>query len=514
MSASREKKKRQEFLASGGVDPKAARAAEQKAADKKAKTLYISLAVIFVAITVFMLVFNSGILQRGKTAVTIDGTDYSVVETSFYYNTSYQNLLQNMGGDANAAYFGLDTSKPLKDQTANTAMLGLDTEISWDKYFKDQAVNSMKFIHATLAKAEAEGLTLDEAELSALDTNIQAIKDQAAANGYSYKAYLSAVFGAGMTPAIYEQLVKDNLLANKYATNYTDSLTFSDDEVKAYYEENKKNYDLVDGGYIIVDGAPETKTEEDGDEVAPTHDEIAASMAAAEEVAEDILAAYKKGNTDLKALAEEFSAYSHYSSEEITFIAGITGDWFFDEARKDGDTAILEDINENRYYVAVFNSRKQDTALDYNVRHILLDDSSVEAEGDAEVTDEMVAAKAQEILDSWDGTEEGFAALAEEFSTDDGSKSNGGLYENVNKGEMVTAFNNWCYEDGRKSGDTGIVASSYGQHIMYFVGYGTTEHWYDSCRNVLASEATTVWQDELLESTTAEIQSGMDSVGR
>jgi len=237
-------------------------------------------------------------------------------------------------------------------------------------------------------------------------------------------------------------------------------------------------------------------------------------MAAAEEVAEDILAAYKKGNTDLKALAEEFSAYSHYSSEEITFIAGITGDWFFDEARKDGDTAILEDINENRYYVAVFNSRKQDTALDYNVRHILLDDSSVEAEGDAEVTDEMVAAKAQEILDSWDGTEEGFAALAEEFSTDDGSKSNGGLYENVNKGEMVTAFNNWCYEDGRKSGDTGIVASSYGQHIMYFVGYGTTEHWYDSCRNVLASEATTVWHDELLESTTAEIQSGVDSVGR
>jgi len=212
MSASREKKKRQEFLASGGVDPKAARAAEQKAADKKAKTLYISLAVIFVAITVFMLVFNSGILQRGKTAVTIDGTDYSVVETSFYYNTSYQNLLQNMGGDANAAYFGLDTSKPLKDQTANTAMLGLDTEISWDKYFKDQAVNSMKFIHATLAKAEAEGLTLDEAELSALDTNIQAIKDQAAANGYSYKAYLSAVFGAGMTPAIYEQLVKDKNL--------------------------------------------------------------------------------------------------------------------------------------------------------------------------------------------------------------------------------------------------------------------------------------------------------------
>ena len=40
MSASREKKKRQEYFAGGGVDAKAARAAEQKAAEKKAKILY------------------------------------------------------------------------------------------------------------------------------------------------------------------------------------------------------------------------------------------------------------------------------------------------------------------------------------------------------------------------------------------------------------------------------------------------------------------------------------------
>ena len=128
----------------------------------------------------------------------------------------------------------------------------------------------------------------------------------------------------------------------------------------------------------------------------------------------------------------------------------------------------------------------------------------------------MIAAKAQEILDSWDGTEDGFAALANEYSQDDGSNTNGGLYEDVAKGTMVTNFNNWCYEDGRKAGDTGIVSSTYGQHIMYFVGYSddhTLDAWYYNCNNKMISDAYSEWQTEMTASVTAEVQSGMNSVG-
>ena len=35
---------------------------------------------------------------------------------------------------------------------------------------------------------------------------------------------------------------------------------------------------------------------------------------------------------------------------------------------------------------------------------------------------------------------------------------------------MVTEFNDWCYDAARKSGDTSIVQTQYGYHIMYFVG--------------------------------------------
>ena len=37
---------------------------------------------------------------------------------------------------------------------------------------------------------------------------------------------------------------------------------------------------------------------------------------------------------------------------------------------------------------------------------------------------------------------------------------------------MVEAFNDWLFDPKRKPGDSGIVQTNYGFHIMYFVGDG------------------------------------------
>ncbi len=113
-----------------------------------------------------------------------------------------------------------------------------------------------------------------------------------------------------------------------------------------------------------------------------------------------------------------------------------------------------------------------------NVRHILIcpegaDSSTVSTE---EFSDEAWAAaeqEAQELLDGFlagEQTEDAFAALANEHSQDPGSNQNGGLYEGVKEGEMVQAFNDWCFDADRQVGDTGIVKTNYGYHIMYFSG--------------------------------------------
>lgn len=79
---------------------------------------------------------------------------------------------------------------------------------------------------------------------------------------------------------------------------------------------------------------------------------------------------------------------------------------------------------------------------------------------------------AQAVYDAWlagEKTQDSFAQLAQKHSAD-GSAADGGLYENVSKGQMVEEFDSWIFDENRKSGDHGIVKTVYGYHIMYFVG--------------------------------------------
>ena len=125
-------------------------------------------------------------------------------------------------------------------------------------------------------------------------------------------------------------------------------------------------------------------------------------------------------------------------------------------------------------YIAAGVSRDQKLV---DVRHILLvpEGGTMDETGTTVYTDEAWAAceaEAQAILEEWkqgEATEESFAQLANTHSTDPGSNTNGGLYEQVYEGQMVPPFEEWCFDESRVTGDTGLVKTSYGWHIMYYV---------------------------------------------
>ncbi len=512
MSASREKKKRQELTASGTVDPKAAKAAEEKAAARKTNILYGTLGIIFVVVAVFLVVYNSSFLTRSRTAVTIDGEKYSVAETSYYYGQAFQSFLSSDEGYMMAMYGMIDTSTALSAQTC-----AYDSTITWADYFKDQGVQSMCFIHAAAKAAADEGVTLEDAEMETFNANVDAMKNQAQSSGVSYSDYVKNVYGPNVTTAVYESCMKDQILASKYATQYQDSLEYTEEEIQAYYEENQNTYDVVDGGFISISATPEAKTDADGNAVDPTEEETAAALEAAKETAQEILDAYAEGES-LEDLAEEHDA-AYTGGEELRYSSSVTYEWLFDAERKAGDTATLENDGSTYVYAVVFNGRERIEYPNYDVRHILVTADNVEAPEDTaaeaestegeeteepEVDDAQIEAKAQEILDSWDGTEDGFAELAKEYSQD-GNAEDGGIYEDVYWGQMVSEFQDWCYEDGRKPGDTGIVQTSYGYHIMYFVGYSDETYWHYACENSLKNTAFNDWYDGMVESVTAEI---------
>ena len=158
------------------------------------------------------------------------------------------------------------------------------------------------------------------------------------------------------------------------------------------------------------------------------------------------------------------------------------------------------------YYDANAETFEESRVLKVNnvsVRHILIEPESAD-ETSTDYTDEEWAAaeaKANEVLTLWqqNPTEDYFAELANEKSADPGSNTNGGLYEDFPSNQMVAEFSEWCFDQSRQPGDTGIVKTSYGYHIMYFVGQTETKAWMDSVREQMISEQMTAFIDEQCE---------------
>lgn len=139
------------------------------------------------------------------------------------------------------------------------------------------------------------------------------------------------------------------------------------------------------------------------------------------------------------------------------------------------------------YYLAneaeyIENGTGKDSGDYVDVRHILVmpEGGTTDENGTTTYSDdewEACRVKAQEILDMWlagEATEDSFAELANEY-TQDGNDSNydgvpdGGLYTNVPTGYMVEPFENWIFDESRVYGDSGLVQTEYGWHVMYFV---------------------------------------------
>ena len=100
-----------------------------------------------------------------------------------------------------------------------------------------------------------------------------------------------------------------------------------------------------------------------------------------------------------------------------------------------------------------------------------------------------------------------FAALVKEKTDDSGSKSTGGLYEDISAGSnYVENFRNWAIDDTRKAGDTGIVDTEYGYHIMYYVGDGDISYRDAMITNDMLAEDMQEWFKEIMEDVSAELK--------
>ena len=520
MSASNEKKTRQDLSGTNWSDPKTAREAQQRKAEKRSNVVYAAIAAAFVIVAVVSLTWKSQIIQKKATAVTIGGEKYTAAEVNYYFQQTYQNFLSQ--NSYFISYLGLDTSKDLREQSYPA---GEDGE-TWFDYFLDQTFQQMISVKALNDSAAADGFVWTDELQSQLDSSLQSLKDSVSSSGYytSFTQYLTTNYGGLMTEKVFTQQVKATMLAQAYASAYSDSLTYSESDLAGAYEADPNTYDKVSYECISVSGSVPT-TDADGNTVEVTDEMKADAMAEAKAAADELYAAFQNGQS-LKALSESSEDGSYTSSDGASYSTGALGTWLFDSTRRSGDSAVLEDTTGSTYYVVSFGNRFRDEYNTVDVRHILLkiDDSALDTsaetyDADLQALKDETLAKAEDLLAQWksgDATEESFAALANETSEDGGSNTTGGLYKQFPKGQMVAEFNDWCFDPARKSGDTGIVygeSSSYkGYHIMYFAGTDLP-YWQVQVTNSLKNNDVSAWYAEKTADYTAEQQSGIRYVG-
>lgn len=539
MSASNKKKLRKEEQAATLTERQRM---EQKEAKKlKAYTVTFVVAMVLVVAIVLGVVVRgpiTGIIDRSTKAIQIGDHTLNTTELSYYYIDAISDYVSEKReqyysyyGDMWYIFLGFTPNSPLNEQINDQ-----DKKTTWADYFMDEAIENAKNTLALYDEAMAEGHKLTELEQSNLDKILENLAATAKSSGYSTNKYLKLSYGDGANKKSYTEYYTRFWIAQSYASAHSKTLEYEPAAFREYEKDKFDNYSTFSYNvYYLNPTSYKTflnlGTKDENDKTVYSDEDNAKALEAAKKDADALVAS---GATTKLKLDEAIKALDINKDKAETDMPTCTANtdvffervnetyrsWIQDTSRKNGDMTVIPITNKTTdkdgketeettgYYVVMFVSRNDNQTKVIDVRHILVgfEGGTKDANGNVTYSDEEKKAakeKAEALLKQWkdgDATEDSFAALAKENSTDPGSKEEGGLYEEVYPGQMVTAFNDWCFDESRKTGDTGVVETDYGYHVLYFVKTGDLSYRDLMIRSDLMNEDMEKWQDSLTES--------------
>ncbi len=288
-------------------------------------------------------------VTRG-TYVKIGDHAVSRLEYDYYFNSAVGTY---------GAYMGIDASMDLASQPYSE-------NLSVKDLFDQMAVDQLRQVKALTDAAAENGFTFDEdTDYATFQDNF---KESASEAGMTVKEYYKQNFGDYATEKNMEPIIRDNLLSGAYYNKMTEDNAPTEEEITAYYEENRMEYDRVDYRSFFF----KTDLEEDASE-----EEISVAMEELEKKA-NAMADQRKEGEDFEKLclayaSEEDKAnyeesgdkekdYSLAEGRHHTGSSSVFSDWLFEDERKEGDITVLKDEDSHRYYVVEFIKRYFDEA--------------------------------------------------------------------------------------------------------------------------------------------------------
>lgn len=435
-------------------------------------------------------------MNPSSVVATVDGQKISIGMYDYYYASivSYYEQYASYG------YYSLDTTKDYSKQYTTDDD---GNKISWQKFFETEALKEVEQITTYYSKALEEGVTLTSAQKKTIDKQISTLKDSASQNDVSLDQYIKANFGTYCSEDTIRLMLEQYYLSANYKGKFKCETKVTDNDVDKYYNDHKNDYKKIEFYYIA---SPYDATDDNSkNESIKTAEKIMAKMKDKKSVIALVPEVYSSYiDSQVKSSMEQDStltekkareeAVKSYESNVVTTVSRSDSPfddemntWLFSDDTKVGSKKYYIDESAGYIYIVLKTSKASvEEDETYTVRHILVapesgSNSSSSTSEKTEYTDEQWAAakkKADSILAKFNKTDKSeyeFAKLAEQYSTDSASTSSGsndsfgGLYESVTLGQMVPDFEKWSIDDSRKYGDTGIVKSDYGYHIMFFI---------------------------------------------
>lgn len=497
VTENKEQKEQTEQKVMTKYDRKVQKRKEEKEKEKKEERISTAIGIV-VLVALVCLVASFPIrtyLATHETYVVVNGEAVNKVEFDYQYNLTKNNYITQYG--SYLTYFGLDTSKDLSTQMYS------DT-LTWQDYFEQNAVESLKQNKALMAEAKAAGFTYDTTD--EYNTFKETIKTSAASAGISEKEYVRSIYGSYATMGRIEEYVKNDMVMNAYYQKLQEDNAPSDDEIQSYYEENKATYDSVDYRLTTIEADLPTEpteladpVEETAADTTGTTDGTAATDSTQDTAYQPSDAEIAKAMEDAKVLADDAEQTvakdgEAHENEKKSSVNYLISDWLFDDARKAGDTTVITNDNSHCYYAVAFEKRYLDETPSADVRVIIPTEDKT----------------GEEILEEWKNgaaTEDSFAELCKKYTQDTSAVENGGLFEQVTKTGMTEELSNWIFDSSRQAGDTVAITVSDTTYVLYYIGQDQPE-WKINIKNTLVSDTMSQHMQDISADVTVEDPKG------
>lgn len=408
------------------------------------------------------------------TYIVVGGENVSRLEFDYNYY-----IAVNQNGYY-LSLFGIDTSGDLSTQMYSGTM-------SWKDYFEELAVENLVRSKALEREMKANGFSYDADE--EFRKYEETLRQAASEQGVSFDDYLKVLYGPYATLSRIEGFIKDGLAVGAYYDAIAEEKKPSDAEIQAYYDDDRSNFDAVDYRVAIVEAELPTEPTELADpEAEAPEGEDAAYEPSDAEIQAAMIAASVEAESQEKTVMTRGDLLENMRK---TSVSSLLRDWLFDDARKAGDTTVIDDMSGHQYYVLGFVDRYLDQSPTADVRIIITESENGQA-----------------VLDEWkagEATEESFAALADQYNGIEVSSDEGGLYEALIPSGMAQELTDWIYDPARVGGETSVIFPE-GEdraYVVYYIGPNDPE-WKLDIERSLTQESMDAYTEEITEGIEVE----------